>query len=135
MLRNRSAEKDIRDYLSSMGYQGKSARFEELELHAIQRPGWLQVFRFSVRAKKPNEDWVLLFGALKDDERFKLCEVRCFQKTTQRSSLLEQWSQGLTRPTFQNQKFQTFGAKRTVIEMLILVAAIALCLSLLSLFA
>ena len=43
---NKSAEKDIRDWLAENGYLGKSAKFGEIELHAIKRPGWRQIFRF-----------------------------------------------------------------------------------------
>jgi hypothetical protein len=49
VIRSRSAEKDIRDWLSENGYSGNSARFAEVELHAIMRPGWLQVFRFELK--------------------------------------------------------------------------------------
>jgi hypothetical protein len=52
LLANKTAERDIRAYLSQSGFSGRTARFEELELAAIERPGWVQVFRFRVRARR-----------------------------------------------------------------------------------
>lgn len=48
LIDNRVTEYDIRDWLNRNGFAGSTSRFEELELHALMRPGWLQVFRFSV---------------------------------------------------------------------------------------
>ena len=48
---NRVTEKDIRDWLDSNQYLGSTATITDLELHAIRRPGWVQVFRFEVEAR------------------------------------------------------------------------------------
>ncbi len=68
LIRNRVAEKDIRDWLSDNGYHGSSARLEHVELHAIGRPGWLQVFRFAGQVKTLDNQWLDIFGVLRDDE-------------------------------------------------------------------
>lgn len=46
-IRNRVTERDIRDWLQFNGYESGSAILNDVELHAIQRPGWKQLFRFS----------------------------------------------------------------------------------------
>ena len=135
MLKNKTAEKDIRDYLSDNGYYGRTAQFEELELHAIERPGWLQIMRFTVRAKSKQDHWVQLFGVLKDDERFKICDIQCFQKRAQRDVLLNRWSDGLIQQTNLRNTGESHGAGRTAIELIILFAVIAVLLGLLSLLA
>ena len=133
MLKNRSAEKDIRDHLTNSGYFGRSAFFEEIELHAVQRPGWLQIIRFSVRAKPTTaDDRVLLFGVMKDDERFKICEIHCFRNSSQRSALLEKWSAGLTRPSYCSNIGKTFTTGRTLVEMFVFFAIISAFLMLIS---
>ncbi|MDA7918480.1 hypothetical protein N9X53_07275 [Mariniblastus sp.] len=81
-ISNRSTEADVRSWLNDNGFVGKTAKFEELELHAIQRPGWVQVFRFCARVKyHPLDnasiesdgdevaDWQEVFGVALDDER------------------------------------------------------------------
>jgi len=81
-ISNRSTEADVRSWLNNNGFAGKTAKFEELELHAIQRPGWVQVFRFCARVKyHPLDnsnleadgdvvtDWQEVFGVALDDER------------------------------------------------------------------
>ncbi len=83
-ISNRSTEADVRTWLNKNGFAGKTAKFEELELHAIQRPGWVQVFRFCARVKyrpfgennkeqNKNEerDWQQVFGVALDDERIR----------------------------------------------------------------
>jgi len=81
-ISNRTTEADIRSWLNKNGFVGKTAKFNELKLHSIQRPGWIQVFRFCVRVEyRPldkNEDetdlnyqigWHEVFGVALDDER------------------------------------------------------------------
>ena len=95
LIRNGTAERDIRDWLARNGYYGRSARFEEVELHAIQRPGWLQVFRFSVTAKTTDDQWQDLFGVLRDDERYSRLDIEVFQAERDRNEVLADWSAGL----------------------------------------
>ena len=83
-ISNRSTEADVRAWLNQNGFVGKTAKFEELELHAIQRPGWVQVFRFCARVKyrpfgqnnqeqctENERDWQQVFGVALDDERIR----------------------------------------------------------------
>ncbi len=44
-------EKAIRRQLSKHGYYGGSAQLRSVRLAAVQRPGWLQVYRFEVTAR------------------------------------------------------------------------------------
>lgn len=99
-IKNRSAEQDIRDWLAENGYDGKSAQFEEVELHAIKRPGWLQVFRFALRCMTLESETAEgqrkeLFGAMKDDERYGRPEVMVSEDLEIRNAKLAQWSDGL----------------------------------------
>ncbi len=81
-ISNRSTEADVRTWLNENGFVGKTAKFNLLELHAIQRPGWVQVFKFCARVKyKPLENkainsedgnhlgWREFFGVALEDER------------------------------------------------------------------
>lgn len=42
----RAAEQQIRSWLSEHGYSGNQARIHQLDLYAVQAPGWVQVYRF-----------------------------------------------------------------------------------------
>ena len=95
MFQNRTTERDLRDWLSGHGYYGSSTQFDEIELHAIQRPGWLQVFRFSVSAKTEQDQWHELFGVVRDDERYRRLDVEIFQLEADRDEILTEWSTGL----------------------------------------
>lgn len=85
MIGNRSTEKDLRDFLTENGYYGNSANFHKLELAAIERPGWVQVFEFHVLAKSVDGDWVELFGNCRSDERSKSLEVNLFDSNVDQS--------------------------------------------------
>lgn len=95
LIGNKVTEKDIRDYLTENGYYGRTAKIVDLKLVAVQRPGWLQVFRFDLRAKQQDGDWVELFGTCRDDEAAKLFEVSLSQDATARDLQIEAWSDGL----------------------------------------
>lgn len=55
IFKNRVTEKDIRQWLDANGFFGRSAEITDLELHAIKRPGWRQVFRFTAKSKLNEE--------------------------------------------------------------------------------
>ena len=76
ILSNKCTEKDLRDHLSKIGYFGRSANFLKLELKAIERPGWVQVFEFHVHAKKKDGVWEELFGTCRTDERSNSFDVQ-----------------------------------------------------------
>ena len=94
IVRNRGTEKDVRDYLQDNGFQGPSARFDYLELKAIQRPGWVQVFKFSVRVMDDKGDLHRLLGVTRDDER-KSIEVFLAEDEAEIDRVLAEWSAGL----------------------------------------
>ena len=101
VIRNRVTEKDVRAWMDQNGFFGSSADIHRLELHAIERPGWLQIFSFEARVKSREESeqpWQELYGAVKDDERRRgsnKTQVELFGSIEQQSEKLHQWSQGL----------------------------------------
>ncbi|MBD3673474.1 MAG: hypothetical protein HUJ26_08100 [Planctomycetaceae bacterium] len=95
MFKNRSTEKDLRDWFSKQGWDGESGRFEELELIAIQRPGWLQVFRFSGTMLDPNDHKQRICGYCRDDERHGLFEVVYRDSFRDLHSIFAEWTSEL----------------------------------------
>lgn len=112
---NRVTEKDIRDWLDVQGFVGRTAKIRELELHAIKRPGWIQVFEFHLRARiRPSKseisaaqefesssdtDWIERFGVVLDDERNRTQELRTqiwiFEDQSAQQTKLEEVSEGM----------------------------------------
>jgi hypothetical protein len=95
LIGNKVIEKDLRDHLQETGYYGRSAQFSRLELVAVKRPGWLQVFSFEVRAKQQEGDWVELFGTCRDDERTKQFDVVLTADSSERDLRLAEFAEGL----------------------------------------
>lgn len=93
-LKNKSSEKDIRDWLSSNGYPSVGIQFIELELHAIKRPGWLQVFRFELALTLEGQKTVL-YGAMRSDERYGKPAIQVHRELGPRNVQLADWSEGL----------------------------------------
>ena len=94
LIGNRVTEKELRDYLTDQGYDGKAAKFDRLELEAIQRPGWIQVFAFEVRLLDDHDRWVEFFGVVRDDERHRM-QVHLTESEIDRDLRLKKWSVGL----------------------------------------
>jgi len=85
LIANKCTEKDLRDHLTEIGYFGRSVKFLSLELKAIERPGWIQVFQFHIQAKKQGGGWEEHYGICRSDERSDAFEVQLFDR--------EEWQQ------------------------------------------
>jgi hypothetical protein len=97
---NRDMEQAIRNSLSRHGLRGTTAQFSHVQLVAIQRPGWLQLYSFdAVWEETVSESDSLrgVFGLVRQDERFNRTEIQFFETAAARAALLEQWSEGLIR--------------------------------------
>src|SRR5690606_398784 len=113
----------IRQHLSGHGYYGGSAKLRDVRLAAVQRPGWVQIYRFEVTARvaaaaRTDDDTTAehvrdhdqtpagdarpapaayheLFGLVREDHRYNQTNVRIFASADQRLELFERWSVGL----------------------------------------
>ena len=99
-------EVTIRKHLTENGFFGGTAKLRNVRLVAVQRPGWLQVFRFdaTVRVrpeideevgKDPKPEYREVFGLVKDDIRHKVNTVRFFEQEQERIELFARWSEDL----------------------------------------
>ncbi len=105
-------DKDVRDWLTANGYQGKQAEIIQSDLYAIARPGWLQIYRFSTKAPRTLNDLdscehdsalpletapqiLMLFGVMKSDQRHGRPQIKVFNDVSKRDELLSEWSQNL----------------------------------------
>lgn len=92
---NKCTEKDIRDHMEGMGYYGRSAKFLKLELKAIERPGWVQVFEFHVQAKRHDGSWEQHFGICRTDERNNTFDVELFDHVEQQRAVFRHSTTGM----------------------------------------
>lgn len=102
---DREMENSIRRHLTEHGYFGNTAKFRAVRLVAVQRPGWLQIYRFEATARvNPGESpdeaaaeavYEDLFGLVQDDARKNISHVRVFTQESQRRELFLTWSDGL----------------------------------------
>ena len=88
LIGNRVTEKDIRDWLETQGYRGDSARFTEIELHAIAPPGWRQLFRFSGNVANGEGERRPMFGVVEDDERYGKTEIAIYSTAVEQHAHL-----------------------------------------------
>ena len=91
--------------LARQGYFGSGAILSNFKLSAIQRPGWVQIYKFDVSAKrqednsddpnaKTSPDFQSLFGLVKDDGREK-SQVEFFSDPIERQKRFSDWSHGM----------------------------------------
>lgn len=109
---DRDMEMAIRRHLTENGFYGGTAQLRNVRLVAVQRPGWLQVFRFeaTVRVRPvqespssadpsdsvdPEPEYRELFGLVRDDIRHSIQSVRVFDDSGQRRELFARWSEDL----------------------------------------
>lgn len=94
----------IKKHLSANGYYGGSAKLQNVRLVAVQRPGWLQVYRFEVVARiqvdqtegpEPEAVYENLFGLVREDARKSQTSIRVFKRSDQRRELFLRWSEDL----------------------------------------
>ncbi|QDT69013.1 hypothetical protein MalM25_19390 [Planctomycetes bacterium MalM25] len=92
----------IRRELARLGYAVNAAETREVRLTAIERPGWVQVYRFRVETVTNDENphsrrEVTLHGVSRDDGRKSRIEVLLSESLSERNQQLEDWSEGLIR--------------------------------------
>jgi hypothetical protein len=111
---DRELEHAIRRHLSANGHYGGTAKLQNVRLAAVQRPGWLQVYRFDAIARaiatsaSPSVDdeqedesdmqpakYATLYGLVREDIRHDITTIRTFDNTAERSELFVQWSEDL----------------------------------------
>lgn len=103
---DRDMELAIRRHLSERGFFGPTAKLKNVRLVAVQRPGWLQVYRFEATARlRPTEqcddepdrepEYLELLGLVRDDIRYNVHTVRTFLKESERRDLFATWSEDL----------------------------------------
>lgn len=95
----------IRRHLSEQGYRGAAAELKSVKLIAIERPGWIQIYRFEAVATRQPVDGdataaprsntsILLYGLVRDDGRTK-SEVETFAHPAHRIERFHQWAAGM----------------------------------------
>ncbi len=93
LAKNRTTEKDIRAWLNANGFEGKAAHVTDVELHAVGRPGWLQIFRFRVSVESGER-----FGVVRDDERLRgkdKTQIELFESEDSQEAKLAELSEDL----------------------------------------
>lgn len=103
---DRDMEVAIRRHLTELGYFGPTAKLKNVRLVAVQRPGWLQVYRFeaTARVRPPDShddrpdaepEYRELLGLVKDDIRYNVHTIRTFPTESERCELFAAWSEDL----------------------------------------
>lgn len=93
LAKNRTTEKDIRAWLKANGYEATTAKILEVELHAVERPGWLQIFRFRVVMGAAEH-----YGVVRDDERLRgknKTQIELFDSAASQTAKLAELSKEL----------------------------------------
>lgn len=125
----------LRRHLTTLGWSGVDARFRELELVAVERPGWVQFFEFDVSIERLPEDadddpeTVRLVGVCRDDERFTT-EVRLASSAEDLDEILADWAANAIRPQRRIDREQASRAFDRASTVLVVVFALSIALAL-----
>jgi len=103
---DKDTENSIRQRLQQEGYYGQTAELSNVRLVAIERPGWVQVYRFEVKARvklepaevdgpDPPAQYRNLCGLVLQDYRKSISDVRLFDHPDPRRTQFRSWAEGL----------------------------------------
>lgn len=100
---DREMEVSIRKRLTTAGFFGNSAKLMRVQLIALQRPGWLQVYRFEFSAKQMSQEeesdsttcWVNGYGLVTEDARKNKSDVSLFHSQSEWAEATEEATKGL----------------------------------------
>jgi hypothetical protein len=92
-----AVEREISQWLVKEGYNLKDTVIADIQLRAIERPGWVQVYSFQVTQTLDSNADVLRYGVLRSDERFGNSAIRVFSNSFERNRQLGIWSENLIR--------------------------------------
>lgn len=95
-------EQAIRRELRERGYAVNAAKIRDVRLAAIQRPGWVQVYRFYVETttnpESPHERRsAVLLGLSREDGRKSQIAVLLTEDEGEFRQRYDEWSDGLIR--------------------------------------
>lgn len=102
---DRELELAIRKALKREGYGVHAAKIQQVHLAAIERPGWVQVYRFLVDTTHQLSDHqpdrqgeaVHLFGVAFNDGRKESTDVFLTTNASEQTVLLDRLSEGMLR--------------------------------------
>ena len=91
-------DRAIRAELRRLGFASATAKIRDVRLAAIQRPGWVQVYRFGVETTIKTVSGsrpVTLVGLSREDGRQSRTEVLLTEDQAIWRARFEEWSDGL----------------------------------------
>jgi hypothetical protein len=96
---DRSLKDAIRAELRRQGYAVHGARIRDVNLAAISRAGWVQVYRFTVESwpisANDDREPLTLLGLSRNDGRKSRTEVLLTTDEAEWRGKLDEWSEGL----------------------------------------
>ncbi len=90
---DRHLELAIRDRMVAQGLP-RSALIRNVRLSAIERPGWVQIYRFEVSSSDESGSPWRMLGVARDDGRAST-QVRLFHNQAEADTQFATWSEGL----------------------------------------
>jgi len=98
-LPNGGIERQIRRFMKDKGYGASRYDLRELDLVAVERPGWKQIFRFELDLRPPHGDPVHKIGIAYDDHRSH-CEIQLLDNESEYRQRLSEWGEGMILKRF-----------------------------------
>lgn len=102
-----AVEREISQWLAKEGYNLKDTVVADIQLRAIERPGWVQVFSFRVSQTADSKTEEIRYGFLRSDERFGKSAIRVFSNSFERNHQLGIWSENLIRRRNDSKAFRS----------------------------
>jgi len=95
-LPNGGIEREIKRHLHKKGYQQGDYQLQGMELIAIERPGWKQIFEFLLVTRTPSGERIFQKGLIFDDHR-RGSRIQLTKNEAEFQQLFQEWSEGMIR--------------------------------------
>jgi len=127
-LPNGGIEREIHQHLKQQGWKRKQYQLRGIELIAVERPGWKQIFQFEldIQTAEKQAEWddsTTLNGLIRDDHR-QGSELRLLAAESERQQLLQEWGDGMIQRRVSTRPMPWLSAGLLGIVMLLLVGSI-----------
>ncbi|WP_237226627.1 hypothetical protein [Rubinisphaera sp. JC750] len=119
-LPNGGIERQIRSFLKEKGYGRSRYDLREVDLVAVERPGWRQIFRFELDLRPPHSDPVHKIGIAFDDHRSH-CEIQLLDSESDYRRVFGEWSEGMIVKRFSTNEYYPV---RSLLGLCAIIAAV-----------
>lgn len=126
-LPNGGIEREIHQHLKQQGWKRKQYQLRGIELIAVERPGWKQIFQFELAVQTADQQAAWngkhVQGLIRDDHR-QGSELRLLADASEREAVLQVWGAGMIHRRVSERPMPWLSAGLVCLGLLLLIGTL-----------